>query len=523
MYPLNDNDLDRLSRDAAEQYDVDQNVSTSGWEALESRLNKELPLKDEKERRRFLFWLFFIVLVAGGSLWWMLSGDNTDAAGIAHAASAPAIVNDGKNNTPPASSVSPNPGIAQEETKTIIDKQTAPPSAETPAAGQTPSAPQQSTVTDQPKTDPVIANKIVAPGKETTTANGKALFREKNRKESYTGLDPVINTGKKKKGTAALLLSGNNDDSNKAGTNRTGTKNPPGKKKSNGQQGISGNNNTTTPGKDKLATAGEQEDKKEVVTDLPKAAAANPLIITPVTDKAADTTAIAKAPLVAPQPLAKDSAAIAKKPADKKNNKKVKGFEIGIVGGPDKSNVKFTHSSNAGYNIGLQVGYRFSNRWSVNTGLLYTKKNYKADGKDATKYGWLAGPNVDVYALEGYCSMLDIPLNVRYDFSVTPKNRFFASTGLSTYIMKNEDYDYYYKYGAVNTTYNWNTGKGGGGDSTYLFSILNLSAGFERSLNKHFSIQAEPYLKLPLSQLGYAKLNLSSYGIYFSLKYRIAK
>jgi hypothetical protein len=236
-----------------------------------------------------------------------------------------------------------------------------------------------------------------------------------------------------------------------------------------------------------------------------------------------DTTAI-KAPVADPKAALKDTTATAQKPAaDKKNNKKVRGFEIGIIGGPDKSNVKFTHSADIGYNIGLQLGYRFSNRWSVNTGLLYTKKNYKADGKDVAKYAWLANPAVDVYAFEGYCSMLDIPLNVRYDFSVTPKNRFFASTGLSTYIMKNEDYDYYYKYGSMDGMYNWTTNKGGAGDSTYLFSILNLSAGFERSLNKHFSIQAEPYLKLPLSQLGHAKLNLSSYGIYFSFKYRIAK
>src|SRR5688572_11081322 len=75
MYPLNDKDLDRLSRDAAEHYDVES--STSGWERLESRLDKELPEK-KKDRRRFLFWLFLVGLLTGGGLIYMLGGAPRD-------------------------------------------------------------------------------------------------------------------------------------------------------------------------------------------------------------------------------------------------------------------------------------------------------------------------------------------------------------------------------------------------------------------------------------------------------------
>src|ERR1044071_5702761 len=71
MYPLNDNDLDRLSREAAEHYDVES--SASGWEVLENRLDRELPHKEDKDRRRFLFWLVFIAAITGGTLFWMLN------------------------------------------------------------------------------------------------------------------------------------------------------------------------------------------------------------------------------------------------------------------------------------------------------------------------------------------------------------------------------------------------------------------------------------------------------------------
>ncbi len=63
---LNDNDLDRLSREAADQYDVEQ--TTSGWEALEQRLDKELP-QDRRRRRLLLWWLLAGVLLLGGALW----------------------------------------------------------------------------------------------------------------------------------------------------------------------------------------------------------------------------------------------------------------------------------------------------------------------------------------------------------------------------------------------------------------------------------------------------------------------
>lgn len=504
MYPLNDNDLDRLSRDAADQYDVDQNTSTSGWEALETRLNKELPLKEEKERRRFLFWLFFIVLLAGGSLWWMLSGDNTDAAGAAHVASAPAIVDNGKNNNPAISTPSPNQGIAQDDTKTLIDKQSAQQPVEAPVAGTNSTDKQNSTS---------AAKNTISPADKATIVKDKKGKADRQQ-DQITIVSPTP-SAKKVKQSGALVLA----DKDRSGKGKEKNISPSGKKGN--KVPVAKNGNT------EKAPAGEKDDMDIVTGNVNEVKA-----VTPAADKKneagiTDTaTVIAKAPVDAPKAaLKKDTVAAAQQPAvaKKKKENKPKGFEIGLVAGPDMSNVKFTHTDKAGYNIGLQLGYRFSNRWSVNTGLIYTKKNYTADGKDVAKYGWFQNPSVNVYEMDGYCHMLDIPLNVRYDFSVNNKNRYFASTGLSTYIMSRENYTYYYMYNGQEDKRNWDSKANGVGDSTYFFSILNLSAGWEHSLNKHLSLQAEPYLKLPLSQLGHAKLNLSSYGINFSLKYRIAK
>jgi hypothetical protein len=121
--------------------------------------------------------------------------------------------------------------------------------------------------------------------------------------------------------------------------------------------------------------------------------------------------------------------------------------------------------------------------------------------------------------------MLDIPLNMRYDFALQARpdgrqNRWFASAGITTYVMLREDYSYKYanpddpriNYKARE----WSTNTGG-----YGFSHLNVSAGYERAFGKRLSWQVEPFLKIPLKGVGYYKLNLISTGAFFSLRYKL--
>lgn len=468
MYPLNDNDLDRLSRDAADQYDVEP--STSGWEALENRLNKELPLKEEKERRRFLFWLFLFVLLAGAGLLWMMTGKNNPAIQMAHIkdtdGTAIPAQQDTKNTTPAASQPSPNVGIPQQDAANPA------PTGDVPAP-----ATASSTVTPPP---------ITGKANEILPAPGEAK------------LSPVRSVTK---ASAPAPKNIQPDKTKKASRGRKAEKAP---------SSITGDlatviGKTNDPKKVKETPDTREKDgaQAEENDHLLKAS-----IVSGV-DMETGRGAITAPPL--PIPADKPEA------PEKKQQQKNKGFEIGLVAGPDMSNVKFTDMDKVGYNVGIQIGYRFSDRWSANTGLLYTRKNYTAEGKDWTKTGWWR--YTDIHTVQGYCQMFEIPLNVRYDLSVNKNQRWFVNAGASSYIMNSEYYNYDYTYNGTRYQRGWDRDS----TSTYLFSILNLSAGFERTLNKRFSVQAEPYFKFPLKGLGYGKLDLTSYGIYFSLKYKLGK
>lgn len=191
-------------------------------------------------------------------------------------------------------------------------------------------------------------------------------------------------------------------------------------------------------------------------------------------------------------------------------------FSFALLAGLDASTVKFRYSDNAGVNMGFVVGYHWNDRWSVHTGAIYTHKNYTVAGKDFTapKNSWLANYRIDM--VDGFCNMWEIPLSVRYTMQGNRGKSFFLSSGLSSYLMTRENYNYAYYYNGQYGTRNSNYPT----SNTYLLSILKLSAGWVKPMGKSSSLLIEPYASLPLAGVGYGNIKLSSFGLNFSLQIR---
>lgn len=517
MYPLHDNDLDRLSREAAEHFEVEPGAS--GWADLEKRLDEELPQK--KKRRRFLFWLFLITATTGGALTAILTykpvtplGKNT--AGTVVATKPSAAQQPDQANTPMNEALKNEPTATGSKPALVTPAQTAtnPNNPDSyrdgqdggPVTSSSALVPSNSRGADQSPDATVLS---ATPDKNTAQPVSKAGTTKKSKSTTKTDADKT-----------SLTLNYATITPGTRGSNSWHTAKPT-RNKAGKQQRITGskdkqaviadaNNTTNTTTLDRGITTNDQqpitqpvEKNNDASTAMQPTAAAtdssgkNNTVVPPVTDSAKTLTTDTK-----------------KKEDDRKNNKKVKGLELGLIAGPDISTVEFGPMYKTGYIFGLQVGYRFSNRWSVNTGILYTKKFYKTDSQYFDyKLPW----GYDLDKVEGNCSMWEIPVNLRYDVSFNDKRRWFVSTGLSTYLMDKEYYDIYYsKNGVPYPSYPLDSDT----NSNYFFSIWNLSLGMERSLGKRFSIQAEPYLKVPLKGLGTGSIRMDSYGIFFTLKYK---
>ena len=210
----------------------------------------------------------------------------------------------------------------------------------------------------------------------------------------------------------------------------------------------------------------------------------------------------------------KETAAIpvVEKKKEKKDKKPANKFYVGFQAGPDFSMVKSSNIEGVGYGFGLVIGYNISKKIAVESGVLWDHKKYVSEGQHfkTDNINW---PHVTIYDLSGYCEMFEIPLNIRYNISANSRRTWFANAGLSSYIMKTENYDYYYeRYGVYqtgnkeykNTTTNW-------------LSIVHLSVGLEKKLGAIGDLRIEPYVKLPVNGVGIGSMPLRSTGIYLGI------
>jgi hypothetical protein len=428
--------------------------SLHSWEKLKPGLDRELPEKKEK-KRRLIFFVFFFLLVGGG----IVSALWLNGSG----AKQPTNVTD----------KAPAPATAP------VDK----PSSDVTAN------------TSAPVTKPQTSVDIVTNDVATNTSRSITPKR----------IDLRVNVGKQNQTTRR---------------NNTVTKQDIVSNITNDiSKNIISKNEVSKDVTKTNAVKNQPDASKEIKTDASKE---QPVTDdkTPVEDKNKPVTEN-KTSSTKEQPAITEKTAITKaKATSNSRNPSVAAsrWEFGAVYAPDISTVKFTHTQKPGTNVGLMVGYNISRRFTVQAGAIYTIKNYKSRGSDYHPPKGYWTEYVKLESVTADCDMWDIPINLRYNLVPKHRSNLFVSTGLSSYFMGSEDYDYRYYYAnnpnpmSRYRTYDTN--------SKHWASILNFSIGYERQISKSFSIQAEPFFKQPLKGVGFGNVKLNSTGIYFSVKYK---
>lgn len=197
-----------------------------------------------------------------------------------------------------------------------------------------------------------------------------------------------------------------------------------------------------------------------------------------------------------------------------------KGLSARILAGPDLSFISSDQMmKNPTLLLSLMLEYRFSKRLSLQAGVAKSSKLYNATGDQyewpEAWYSQKARPT----EIDANCKVLDIPLNLRFDITQRVKSRWFIASGISSYLMLNEKYDY--TYPPRTWGIKWPSWEGSTGN--YWFGVMNLSMGFEHRIGRNLSIQAEPYFKLPLAQVGLGKIKLNTSGIFISARYKLGR
>mgnify|MGYP001600401975 FL=1 len=249
----------------------------------------------------------------------------------------------------------------------------------------------------------------------------------------------------------------------------------------------------------------QKNNKKEVVADKD---------ITPITT---NTKPVVNVPSDK-ENTNKDNTSLVQNSPEKKTkdkNKKRNSFFFTLSTGPDVSATGGDQLGKAKLFAGAGMGYTFKDRLTIRSGFYSGRKIYTSspDSYHPPATFWNYYPNLQ--KVDADCRVYEIPLSLSYNFSHSSKQQFFASAGISSLLMKRETYDYYYKYTATGPTVNRKyTIKD---QNKHYFSILTLSGGYQKNIGKSLSVTVEPYLKLPLSGIGFGNVKLNSGGILLSV------
>lgn len=189
-------------------------------------------------------------------------------------------------------------------------------------------------------------------------------------------------------------------------------------------------------------------------------------------------------------------------------------FDIGFLVAADATTDGKSGAKKPSTAVGILLSYPISKKLSLTTGFAVAKKLYNADST-SYKVTYSLGSRYFLTDIDATCIVYEIPLQFNYLVAQKGKHSFYSSVGLSTYIMKKEDYTYTYLYNNNLVKYPYVFENA----NNHLFSILNLSAAYRRDVSKNFAYQIMPYAKVPLTGIGNGKVNLYSFGLGVSFHY----
>ena len=512
MLNLSDKELDRLSREAAQEYDPGDVSGMRGWERLEVHLDRDLgkvgPNPIRGIRRFPFFYAPAILLILGVSYYFVRSNKTKKAepSGSPPLTVLQAPAEPGKTNDPSTknSEHSDNSTSAPDKKPVTVpypdgSGQPAPASPLTPTTGHGAVARQDGPASASPT--------IPAP------AAGNGSSADVGKSGAPSGLTGATHRRPSVQNGTTHNENGTNNLQNRTTNMQNGTTN-------NSIVGAGGHTKKGGGGALKKGDGTLSEELKENGGDLSAKASAE---VARPRDLAFSSVrharSIKQSPSISDSGLRAYSAKTI--PVELIKRKGVlrvnRSLQLGLSFAPDFSSVNSLAGDKPGSSIGLTVDYQFANRWYLSTGLLVSRKNYAARPQDYhVPYDYYQRNNMhNVDFVKGTFNMLEIPLNLRYDFSVTGNTVFFASAGLSSYLFTNEHCDYYYPFFGREAS----KGFSYPGHNNYLFSAANLSLGVEAGISNSFSLLVAPYMKIPTRNLGFGQVQMNSVGIDFSLKY----
>jgi hypothetical protein len=189
---------------------------------------------------------------------------------------------------------------------------------------------------------------------------------------------------------------------------------------------------------------------------------------------------------------------------------------------PDFSGTSLSQYSAPGKAFGAMIHYHIRSRWSVSAGIIKNNKQYTGKGEDyqppAGYWNYYTNGKIP-NSIYGACDVLEFPLMVQYTIRQNGKNKLLASAGTSSYVMLKESYQYQFDEPNPGARERWDSRS----SSRFLLNMVNFAVAYEREVFPGFMIGVEPYVKIPIEEIGWVNLKLFSTGAAVTMRYTILR
>ena len=164
--------------------------------------------------------------------------------------------------------------------------------------------------------------------------------------------------------------------------------------------------------------------------------------------------------------------------------------------------------------LGLAIERRISPKFGVATGAYLNLAHYRIQGDlyEAKPDFFVQG--IQPAEVKAACALIELPVSVKYYFTGSGTNGFYASAGAVSYLMLKEDYKYKYREENAALKKEWTERSSG----RHLFGVGLASFGYQHRLPGRGFLALETFVHLPFTGMGHGNVMLRSAGL--SLKYQ---
>ncbi|MEP4535212.1 MAG: hypothetical protein ABJ004_19095 [Cyclobacteriaceae bacterium] len=197
-------------------------------------------------------------------------------------------------------------------------------------------------------------------------------------------------------------------------------------------------------------------------------------------------------------------------------------ISVGLSFAPDFNSLGLANEKKATGKLGAKLFWEFLPRTHLELGVFYNNKKYIASGeqyKPPAGY-WAYYTNGEVPTeVDGSCRVIDIPIVLSYRLLDRNKWSLIIAGGVSTYILL--DQYYYYRFDQPNpgASEGWNTRE----NETLKWRIADLSLGWEYELNTQTTFRVEPYVQIPMDEVGWGNVSLHGSGVLLTYRRKLFK